>query len=208
MALLALVLSLGHFTVYADNICEPKHVLLTNPTAKQTDACLHWIWYSLGRKTAIDKSFTQQFIRTLLPSSNKQVIKQNPANLITPDYLKLAEVINLLDSHELIKTYLDFIVFTAGTADETRSFGLGKLYTLQAPTVLNALSTYTNIEQRKIINKLAWGLVNNFYPNINKNNYKRLITGEHWELITNKHPKKLLLQEIEIEVIKIVESYS
>lgn len=193
--------------VYAFESCEPKEALLSQPAADETKKCLQSIWFSLGRHIEIDTNFTHSFIQALLPTSESQQKKLKQLKQFDIDYLKLVDTISLLGSEKLIKSYMDFIVFTSGSADELRTFGLGKLYSLQAPVVLKILSSFTPKEQKAIIRSLAWGLANNYYPHINKNNYQRLIIGEHWELIDNKHPQRELTKRVESDVYHILESY-
>jgi len=192
---------------HAKEPCAPKEDLISNLLPKKTSKCLHSIWFALGRKNKIDPDFTFRFIKTLLPTSKKQLKKHSSLSQFDIDYIKLAETISLLDSKELIKRYTDFIVYTSSSADELRSFGLGKLYSLKAPEFLNILSSYSKNEQKTLIRRLSWGLANNYYPNINKSNYKRLIIGGYWELIDNNNSQRLLSKKVEDEVLKIIGSY-
>lgn len=160
---------------------------------------LHAIWHSLGRKQKVDLEATKKIIKSLLPITyqNHEVLSSNKEFV---DYEKISEIISLLKSKELAKRYIDFIIFSKRSADELRSYGLGKLYTLQAPIVLNILSNYSPEEQDTVINNLAWGLANIFYPHVNTQNYSRLIICQYWELHEKEYQHRELVERIEKEV--------
>ena len=149
-------------------------------------------------------NFTIKFIKTILPVSAESQKNLRDVGIFDVDYIKVAEVISLLKSQELIKHYIDFIIFTKGSADEVRSFGLGMLYTLQAPLLIDAIKSYKSDEQDLVIEILAWGLANNFYPHINKNNYKKLIVGEHWALLDEKNEQREISKKIERQIEAII----
>ena len=119
----------------------------------------------------------------LLPGEIASRYRLGDLGALDINYYLVAEIISLLKSEQLIEAYLDFIADTSGSADESRSFGLGRLYTLQAPTLVRLLETRNQDEQATIITSLSWGLVNNFYPHMTENNFRRLIVGEYWELL-------------------------
>jgi hypothetical protein len=119
------------------------------------------------------------------------------------NYPVIAEIISLLGSQKLARSHIDFIINSSGSVDESRSYGLGKLYTLQAPLVIEILESRSHEEQKIVVSSLAWGLVNNLYPHINKRYYKRMIVCEYWELVTTA-PKNEIQVSIESAVERII----
>ena len=171
--------------------CDNQDSLTTKPQSKETVACLYTIKSELGRGNTVDKDFVHQFLRTLLPQRPADRAHTSDLGYFDIRYTVIAEIISLLKSENLVEAYIDFIIFSKGSADEKRSFGLGKLYTLQAPLFIKALGTKTKEEQAIVIRSLSWGLVNNFHPHINEGNYRRLIVGEYWELVSETSAQEL-----------------
>ena len=204
--LIAVLLYLGQGTnVWSQDFCEPKAALLQTPTPEPVKKCIHSIWFSLGRHQQIDGDFSQKLITTLLPATSQDSDKLLKLGQFDIDYVQIAEIISLMSSDSLTKRYIDFIIETQGSADELRSFGLGKLYTLRAPYLLAILSKYKPKDQQVVIRSLAWGLANNFYPHLTTKNYRRLIIGEYWELLDEKHTNRRLAATIEKDVLSIIE---
>jgi hypothetical protein len=195
---------LFNYSISSD-VCDPKEALLNNPQPDQLKRCLHSIWFSLGRKHKIDQQFTESLVEMLLPIEHSDHERLKKLNQFDVDYLKLAEIISLLRSEKLIKRYIDFIIFTKHSANELRTFGLGHLYTYQGPSFLELLSAYSREDQNTVIKRVAWGLANNFYPHMTKENYRRLIVGAHWEILQDDHPYRGLSQKIEKEISKILD---
>jgi len=195
-------------TAWSQDVCEPKAELLQSSTPEPVKKCLHYLWFSLGRNQQIDREFTQSFVSSLLPISASENEKLAKLSQFDIDYDRIAEIISLLKSDSLTKRYIDFIVKTQASADESRAFGLGKLYTLRAPDFLKILSKYKSQDQQVVISSLAWGLANNFYAHITTKNYRRLIIGDHWELLDEKDPNRRLAATVEKEVLKIIEETS
>ncbi|OMH30553.1 hypothetical protein [Motiliproteus sp. MSK22-1] len=201
---IALLVFVSSSTVYG--ACENKAGLLTKPQAEETVQCIHSIHFSLGRKQEIDEEFTHEFIKTLLPIGTTAGEKLGDLSYFDVRYGTISEIISLLDSQELIAAYIDFVIDSSGSADENISFGIARLYTLQAPAFLENLKMRTDKEQSLVIGSLAWGLANNFYPHIESENYQRLIVGEHWELI-NSNPRSPIQLRIESAVLDIINAY-
>ena len=190
---------------WSQDVCEPKAALLQTPTPEPVKKCIHSIWFSLGRHQQIDGDLSQKLITTLLPATSQESDKLSKLGQFDVNYIQIAEIISLMSLDSLTKRYIDFIIETQGSADELRSFGLGKLYTLRAPYFLAILSKYKLKEQQVVIRSLAWGLANNFYPHLTTKNYRRLIIGEYWELLDEKHTNRRLAATIEKEVLQIIE---
>jgi hypothetical protein len=207
--LFAVLIYLGHgANAWSQDVCEPKATLLQTPTPEPVKKCIHSIWFFLGRHQQIDSDFSQKLTTTLLPATSQDSDKLSKLGQFDIDYVQIAEIISLMSSDSLTKRYVDFIIETQGSADELRSFGLGKLYTLRAPYFLAILSKYKPKEQQVVISSLAWGLANNFYPHLTTKNYRRLIIGEYWELLNEKQTNRRLAATIEKEVLKIIEETS
>ncbi len=209
LMLFAVLLYLGLGALaWGQDVCEPKGALLQTPTPEPVKKCIHSIWFSLGRHQQIDSDFSQKLITTLLPATPQDSDKLLKLGQFDIDYVQIAEIISLMSSDPLTKRYIDFIIETQGSADELRSFGLGKLYTLRASYFLSILSKYKPKDQQVVIRSLAWGLANNFYPHLTTKNYRRLIIGEYWELLDEKHTNRRLAAAIEKEVLQIIEETS
>ena len=149
-------------TVLAKDACEPRNSIISSPNKNQVKKCIHSLWFYLGRRKQIDVMFANSFISSLLPKNKdeEKVLSEFPYNEV--DHKRVAEIISLMRSKELIQRYIDFAVFYKDSSDEIHTFGLGKLFTLQVPMFLEILSTYKENEQQIIISKLGWGLLNNF----------------------------------------------
>ena len=187
----------------ASAACKNQQSLLTKPQEDETRICLLATKRALGWGESFDKEFVEKFLRVLLPIGTDERKRLGDLSDIHNNYPVIAEIISLLGSKQLAMSYIDFIIDSSGSADESRSYGLGKLYTLQAPLVLEILEDKSPDEQKAVVSSLAWGLVNNFYPHINMQNYKRLIVGEYWEIVTTV-PKNEVQMKIESAVERIV----
>jgi len=171
--------------------------------SKKTNLCLRFILWDLSREKKVDQALINKLVSILLPTNPADKKGLQTFKQFDIDYEKIASIISLSKSQNLLKHYLDFILFTSGSADEVRSNGLGKLYSLQAPVFIDMLSKYSKKEKALIINSLAFGLRNNYYPHMNKTNYKRLIVGEYWELLLDKEYKNSdIVREIEAALSK------
>jgi hypothetical protein len=190
--------------VSGSEICEPKDQLLKAPAGEDLKKCIHSIWFSLGRKKPIDRQFTDSLIKRLLFTTESESKGLDKLKQFDVDYSKIAAIISLMKSEKLIKRYIDFIVFTKNSANELISFGLGDLYTYEAPKFLTILSLYSKEKQDIVIRSLAWGLANNFYPHMTKNNYRRLIAGSYWEVLDESHPNRKLVSRIEKQVFQLL----
>jgi hypothetical protein len=188
----------------AQSPCEPKNEFLSNLELERVKKCLHYTQVTLGRYGKADEKFVDEFIETLLPTSEEGVKRINKICYLDNYYNQISEIISLSKSKKLIKRYIDFIIFTSNSADERRSLGLGELYTLQAPEFLKILSNYSKSDLDIIIQKLSAGLVNNHWPHINNDNYQRLIVGEYWELVDKKYPYRNLSKQIEDAVYSLI----
>jgi len=181
---------------FADDACDSQHVLLTNTMAPHVSRCLREIKYKFGKDRSLSPKFLDSFFALLLPLNPNDT--RLPREVVYRlNYLEIAEAIAITGSKKYIEKYVRLIINTPGSADELRSYGLGKLYTLQAPLLLEILAR-TELEARnRIIDQASWGLVNIHSPYLNKDNYKRMIVGVHWEI----DPTYVSIQnEIEIRV--------
>lgn len=191
-------------SVKAESPCEPKSELLSKPELESVKSCLYYTRVILGRYGKTDENFVEELIETLLPISEEGVKKIENICYLDNYYNQISEIISLLKSKNLIKRYIDFIIFTINSADERRSLGLGELYTLQAPEFLKILSDYSKPDQDIVIQKLCAGLANNLWPHINSDNYQRLAVGVYWELIDKQHPNRDLSKQIENAVYSMI----
>ena len=183
--------------------CDNQESLTSKPQPRETVACLYSIKSDLGGGNKVDREFVHQFIRVLLPQGTSERIRLGDLGYFDVRYTAIAEIISLLKSKILVNAYIDFIIDSKGSADEKRSYGLGKLYTLQAPLFLKVLETKSKEDQAIVVRSLSWGLVNNFYPHIDEENYRRLIVGIYWELVSDE-PSHELQTWIETTVHELV----
>ena len=193
------------FSCEAFATCENQQGLLSKPQPGEVKSCLYSIRHDLGRGNEIDSAFVGQFIEVLLPGETASRYRLENLGALDINYYLVAEIISLLKSEQLIEIYLDFIVDTSGSADESRSFGLGRLYTLQAPPMIRLLEARNRDEQATIVTSLSWGLVNNFYPHMTENNFRRLIVGEYWELLdpTNRSDVQIWIESVVQDMLSV-----
>ncbi len=194
--------------------CKPlKEVLsgyqnkkLGTDSAKKLETCLSSILYTLGSNRKVEFKSIFKLLKEILPLSKEQAkrheIIRYGQHLI--DYTKIAQIISRLNSKRDIKRYLDFVVFSSGSATEGISYGLAKLYQLNAPELLKLLSAYSKSDQKEIIDRLAVGVINIYYPRVNKSNFKRLIVGIHWDVVNKNYSQRELSLQIEVAVLKIL----
>ena len=182
---ISLVLSIFIFSSYvpANEMCNSQKALLSSPSLPHINRCLGEV---ARNRANLPPSFTRDFFFMLLPTTNTELEKLYKAERQGLNYFKIANAIALTNSPALIERYIDFIVFTFNSADETRSDGLGLLFTLKAPEVLELLDKLEEKNQSRIIGNLSFGLLNNNYAHMNKENYKKMIVGVHWGLTEHK----------------------
>ncbi len=190
--LFALFISVSH----SEDNCPDISKLLTGPFQKETNGYINSMLESFIAKDINRKCFSKDIIHKLLTEVSPRCL--HPIH--RANYYDVAKLIILSDSTELNKIYIRFIVRTKGSADELRSFGLGLLYTENAPYILDEISKLSHEDQDIVIQSLGWGLLNNFFPFLTKENYRRKILGSHWELKDNKYKHRQLIKKIEQEV--------
>ena len=180
-----LALSIFIFSSYvpASEMCNSQKILLSSPSLPHINRCLAEV---VRNRANLPYSFTQDFFFMLLPTTKKELEKLYKAERQGLNYLKIANAIALTNSPSLIERYIDFVVFTLNSADETRADGLGLLFTLKAPEVLELLDKLDEKNQTRVIGNLSFGLLNNNYPHIDEENYKKMIVGVHWDLTEHK----------------------
>jgi hypothetical protein len=105
----------------------------------------------------------------------------------------------------MVDALLDFIARDPGSADETRSSAIARLYELRAPLVLDRLAPRPEGDQKVIVRDIAWGLANNFHPFIDLHNFQRLAVGAHWEVVKSSYPHRAISKRIEEELRQVLE---
>lgn len=177
----------------AEDLCVPHNMYLKNPFAETIMSCLNSVLFDLGRRNSVDRKYTVALIKRILETTEHR----NRAPNTPVNYSVMVEIISLLESEELIRSYIDFIIRNNNSSDETLGYALGKLYVLRAPMILKIISVYSKNNQDIVILNLGWGVAGYLYPHLNKKNYRRKIVGHYWELLDTSHPMRGLSAKIE-----------
>ncbi len=177
----------------SEDLCVPYNMHLKNPFAETIMPCLNSILFDLGRRNSIDRKYTIALIKRILETTEHR----NRAPNTPVNYSVVVEIISLLESEELAKSYIDFIIRNKNSSDETLGHALGKLYVLRAPMILKIISACSENNQDAVILNLGWGVAGFLYPHLNKKNYRRKIIGHYWELLDQSHPMRGLAIKVE-----------
>jgi hypothetical protein len=119
---------------FAASPCEREAEALATPLFAESRDCVgHLIW-QLGSGQHIRHEFAEALVQAALSPIEGQVASATP--LPPYDWSAIATLIILLDNDDLIQPYLDFYFRTSGSANEARSFGLGRLYIERGPKLL------------------------------------------------------------------------
>ena len=90
------------------------------------------------------------------------------------------------------------------SANEARSFGLGRLYVERGPELLELVRVRPTPEKEEFSHGVAGGVANLLYPYLTVENFKRRIVGAHWEHLRPDHPDHELVRAVELEVINTI----
>ncbi len=165
--------------------CQNRDELLSNPKPQESAKCITFILKDLSGNKPIDENYINRFIINLL---------KNDSPALTFMYPKIVDIISLLKSVKLLEAYTDHFINISSTVNRNRQVhqeALAKLFILQAPIFLEVLKNKSSDKQEILIQNLALGVESYFFPHINKNNYRRLLVGEYWELLTSDLHKSL-----------------
>jgi len=185
-------------TSAAADPCAPREATLRNPFIEGIGNCI----FFLSRN--IEESGDREFAKLLIARSVNLAgpIYDDPDPGFPLDFSKLAELANLVDDPKLIGAFVDFV--TRGCDNETLCLAAGRLYELQAPAVLNTLAAYSQDRRARATWQIAWGLANNFYPRMDRDNYARLSVGANWEVLNDDYPHREISQQVESALLEIL----
>jgi len=146
------------------------------------------------------RKFAENLVhRALTDTEHENKVPGDPLN-----FYELAEVAALLNTPSATDAMLDFIANKPGAADETRSFAVARLYELRAPLVLARMALRPEVDRKRLIASIAWGLANNFYLFMTRDNFARLAVGANWEVTEPTHPHRELSKAIENALLELL----
>ncbi len=186
--------------------CDDENTVLARPNGESARVCVRVLWRNSVNGKAIGRDFARKLVLARISYSDPAAVPAiaDSDNHLPPyNWLDLAMLILQLGDESLMKSYLDFAIGT-GSANESISFGLGRIFIQEGPTLLQ-MASEKNGKQTEVFGRdVAWGIANELFGYLTPSNYKRLMVGAHWELLDPDHPHRELVLSIQHQVGSIV----